>query len=390
MKKPTMLYASPFWPVKSGISNYSSHLLQALKKYFTITLLTDGYGPEDERCKEFPVIRYKKGEVYEGQDVILYNIGNQPDYHSYMLDAMENNPGYIILHDFSLYYLTVGVAQRNDRVFSEIYKHAGIDGIQLVKDSLREKPEWDLLLHKALADKLPMNRGVLESAKGILVHSHYAERCIREMGVQTDICCVNHLMTDMPVGNMSPAKIKKTAKEKWDIPEDAFVLVAAGFIGTTKQNVLTCKAVGIYNASHKNKIYYLMAGDGPDADPYLDTYIKKTGFLPDDLYTAAIRRADVIMNLRYPTNGETSGTMIQGMQLGKPCVTTAIGWFDELPDDAVIKLSPAITAEELAARLDRLDMKALGKMGARAREYIRREYDPDKIARQIKAFLTGR
>lgn len=389
MKKPTMLYASPFWPMKSGISNYSSHLLQALKKYFTITLLTDGYELEDERCKEFPVIRYKKGEVYKGQDVVLYNIGNQPDFHSYMLDAMEYNPGYVILHDFSLYYLTIGVAQRNDRVFSEIYQHTGIDGIQMVKDSLRKKPEWNLLLHKDLADKLPMNRGVLERTKGILVHSHYAEQSIRKMGVQTDICCVNHLMTDMPVGNISPANIKKMAKDEWDVPEDAFVLVAAGFIGTTKQNVLTCKAVEIYNASHKDKIYYLMAGEGPDADPYLGTYCKKTGFLPDDLYTVAIRRADVIMNLRYPTNGETSGTMIQGMQLGKPCVTTAIGWFDELPDDAVIKLPPTITAEELAARFDRWDIKSLEKLGARAKEYIRREYDPDKIARQMKVFLTG-
>ena len=34
MKRATMLYASPFWPLKSGISNYSSCLLQVLKKYY--------------------------------------------------------------------------------------------------------------------------------------------------------------------------------------------------------------------------------------------------------------------------------------------------------------------------------------------------------------------
>ena len=43
---------------------------------------------------------------------------------------------------------------------------------------------------------------------------------------------------------------------------------------------------------------------------------------------------DVLVNLRYPTMGETSGSVIRALSLGKPLVVSDVGWFSELPDDA--------------------------------------------------------
>ena len=36
MMKPTMLYVSPFWPQRSGISEYSETLVWGLKEFFDI------------------------------------------------------------------------------------------------------------------------------------------------------------------------------------------------------------------------------------------------------------------------------------------------------------------------------------------------------------------
>ena len=47
MKKPSLLYASPFAPMKSGISDYSEILVYALKNEFEITLLIDDYKLEN-------------------------------------------------------------------------------------------------------------------------------------------------------------------------------------------------------------------------------------------------------------------------------------------------------------------------------------------------------
>ena len=42
---------------------------------------------------------------------------------------------------------------------------------------------------------------------------------------------------------------------------------------------------------------------------------------------------DVLVNLRSPTMGETSGAVIRGLSLGKAMLVSDVGWFSELPDE---------------------------------------------------------
>ena len=47
---------------------------------------------------------------------------------------------------------------------------------------------------------------------------------------------------------------------------------------------------------------------------------------------------DVLVNLRSPTMGETSGSVIRGLALGKPMLVSDVGWFGELPDGVALKI----------------------------------------------------
>ena len=47
---------------------------------------------------------------------------------------------------------------------------------------------------------------------------------------------------------------------------------------------------------------------------------------------------DICVNLRSPTMGETSGSVIRQLSLGKPVVVSDVGWFAELPDDVALKV----------------------------------------------------
>ena len=47
---------------------------------------------------------------------------------------------------------------------------------------------------------------------------------------------------------------------------------------------------------------------------------------------------DACVSLRSPTMGETSGTAIRALSLGKPLVVSDVGWFSELPDDVALKV----------------------------------------------------
>ena len=46
----------------------------------------------------------------------------------------------------------------------------------------------------------------------------------------------------------------------------------------------------------------------------------------------------MLVNLRSPTMGETSGSVIRALSLGKPVIVCDVGWFAELPDGVALKV----------------------------------------------------
>jgi glycosyltransferase involved in cell wall biosynthesis len=89
---------------------------------------------------------------------------------------------------------------------------------------------------------------------------------------------------------------------------------------------------------------------------------------------------DVLVNLRYPTMGETSGSVIRGLSLGKPLVVSDVGWFSELPEDAVLKVPVDDTeVDVLRAALD-VAADHGAALGSAASAYVEREHDLAKVA----------
>jgi glycosyltransferase involved in cell wall biosynthesis len=98
---------------------------------------------------------------------------------------------------------------------------------------------------------------------------------------------------------------------------------------------------------------------------------------------------DVCVSLRAPTMGETSGSAIRALALGKPLVVSDVGWFAELPDSVALKVPvDAHEVDTLAAALELLvDESARAAMGAAARELVAREHDLDRVAELYVAAL---
>src|SRR5204862_2869295 len=104
-------------------------------------------------------------------------------------------------------------------------------------------------------------------------------------------------------------------------------------------------------------------GKGVIREPYVE----------EERLWALMRACDACVLLRAPTMGETSGSAIRTLSLGKPLVVSDVGWFAELPDDVALKV-PVGGDEEIdaiAAALDRLAEPAVARgMGERARAYV--------------------
>ena len=99
---------------------------------------------------------------------------------------------------------------------------------------------------------------------------------------------------------------------------------------------------------------------------------------------------DVHVSLRSPTMGETSGTAIRALTLGKPLVVSDVGWFGELPDGVALRVAVGDDeVTDLAAALQLLAERpdARTTMGAAARELAASEHDVGRVAdRQAAAF----
>jgi hypothetical protein len=63
-----------------------------------------------------------------------------------------------------------------------------------------------------------------------------------------------------------------------------------------------------------------------------------TGYVADEDFASYYAMADRFVNLRYPTAGETSGTLIRAFDAGKPVAVSDYAQFAELPDDCVFKV----------------------------------------------------
>src|SRR5262249_10191137 len=83
-------YYSPLPPSRSGIADYSALLLPALR----------------ERVE---VVVAEPGKRAPATDVALYHVGNDPEAHGWIVDALRERPGVVVLHEYVLHHLIAGI-----------------------------------------------------------------------------------------------------------------------------------------------------------------------------------------------------------------------------------------------------------------------------------------
>ncbi len=83
-------YYSPLSPSRSGIADYSTLLLPALRERVEIVIAEPG--------KRAPAA-----------DIALYHVGNDPDAHGWIVDALNKRRGVVVLHEYVLHHLIAGI-----------------------------------------------------------------------------------------------------------------------------------------------------------------------------------------------------------------------------------------------------------------------------------------
>lgn len=376
---------SPLPPVKSGISYYTAILAEALSAFYDITFFVDcNYEPDDA------VLSY--ANVYKVQnindtvkklgdfDVVLYHFGNS-EYHAYMYDISLIVPGVVVLHDFILHHLVAEMTLRNKK--SDMY----LSKVAQWYPEYLDKAKY-IVKNNLIPDLFhyPFNDEIVNGSLCIIVHNNYAKNALDAKFKKNTFV--------VPMMSLCPTNILKKEYCK----KEYFTISCFGFIAVNKRTHIVLSVFQKLTEKYENIRLNLVGQMAPEMnilldfvkDNHLEDKVEFTGFCSDDDLNEYLSHSDVCVNLRYPSAGETSATLVMALAHGVPTIVSKYQQFDEYPNDVVLKV-PLNQSEKdvLYAYLEKLilDVEFGNSLGDNAREYMKKNQSFDVAVARYKSVI---
>ena len=355
-------YLSPLPPEKTGVADYSALLLPALRQRLEVDVVRRG----------------RRARVPRDADVALYQVGNNPDSHAWIVDALRKRRGVVVLHDFVVHHLVAGmtIGRRDGHGYLDhMEREHGVVGRLLAHGVLDKRiaPLWE-----SRPQDFPLSWFVLDHATGVIVHSRTVRNLVRGAGYEGPVWVVPH--PSWPVPDVRAQRVA-----------DGPVIGCFGVVNASKRIPELLRAFASVRSRHPEATLLLVGPTSPGFDlerrlqrlGLADEGIRRESWVDERRLWELMAGVDVSVNLRYPTMGETSGIAIRALSLGTPLVVSDVGWFSELPDGAALKVPVDDgEVETLAAALEMLVTRpdAREEMGRAAGELARNEHDLGRVA----------
>ncbi|HTD06467.1 glycosyltransferase [Undibacterium sp.] len=386
-RKPRLAYFSPLPPERSGISDYSAELLPELSRYYDIELIVDQEKVDDVWLSaNFPVRTLQWfGENAGRFERMLYNFGNSV-FHGHMFDLLERWPGVVVMHDFFL----SGVLHSID--------HSGKNPGCWAASLYASHGYGALIERKRVADdkqiiwKYPCNLPLMKNAEGVVVHSAYSKSLAKQWYSEE----ASDNWAKIPHLRRVPHDVdKEAARTLLGLRQDDFLLCSFGMLGQTKLNHQLLNAWLTSPLAQDPRCHLVFVGQN-DSGEYgaqlqatiaasaHGSRIRITGFADMELFRTYLSAADAAVQLRGLSRGETSGTVLDCMAYGLPCIINDNGSMQELPSSALIKLPDHLLDADLREQLVilRNDPALRQATGALAVRHIQEHHAPDKVGAQ--------
>ena len=356
-KRPRLAVVAPLLPERSGISNYNSELLPELARHYDIEIVSPLAATTDPWVRANGPLRSPDWLVENAKDFerVLYHFGNS-HFHQHMFELLAKVSGVVVLHDFYLsdlaeYMHAVG-ARAGDRAVSFHQNHGYLAAIK----------SFALDRADEVTREYPCNLAVLQQARGVIVHSQASCSLARQWygDHAADEWAVIPLLRALP-----NQKSKAAARRALQLSDTDFVVCSFGLLGRPKLNDVLVKAWRASALAGQPGCQLLFVGEN-DAGPYGaeieralrelpgPAYASITGWVDDERYRLYLAAADLAVQLRTRSRGETSAAVLDCLNCGVATIVNAHGSLSELPDGAVWKMADKFEAPELTRALETL------------------------------------
>jgi glycosyltransferase involved in cell wall biosynthesis/SAM-dependent methyltransferase len=364
-----LAFFSPLPPARSGIADYSAALLDELGRLVEV-----------ETFSSKPA-RFDPNNF----DAVLYQVGTN-SHHDFCYETALQHPGVVVVHEANLHHLIADMTIKRgdwDAYMQAIEQEGGAAALEYAQRvrALEIGPDYE---------GVPMLRRLLSRSKAAIVHSGCVESELRNAGFQGPVAIIPH-------GAWIPEASRLDYRTRLGLDETTPLIGIFGFLKPYKRIAESLRALRRLVRVQPNVKMILVGEPHPELaleslihSLDLASHVRILGFQPIEEFVGYIAACDTVLNLRYPTVGENSGTLMRALGLGKAVIVSAVGSFSELPDSICLK-APVDASEEdhlfeyLNLLVSRSDIRCA--LGARAREWVETECAWPKVAKKYAEFL---
>lgn len=378
-RRPRLAFVSPLPPERTGIADYAAQVLPAMLEHYEIDLIVH----QDKvvlppALAALPQRSVAWFEQNAGQfERIVYQFGNSP-FHTHMFGMLARHPGVVVLHDFFISsvlayeQMTGGMPDAwTDALFHSHGMAALLAGLKA---------------ERALETRnlYPCNLAVLQQARRVVVHSEHARSLARHW--YGPLAAGDWSVVPLPRALPAPGT-RASARRALGIAEDAFLVCSFGFVANTKhsQELLDAWMASTLHRDPRCELVLVGANDGGEYGVRISATLaaggkrmRLAGWTDEALYQQYLHAADVGVQLRCQSRGETSAAVLDCLNYGLPTIVNANGSMAELPPDAVWGLPDLFTQDQLRAALEGLhaDPARRAALGERARTLLHTVHSP--------------
>lgn len=372
-------WLSPLDSEKTEIGRYSQTLLPYLHSTFSLTVVTDASTIHQQFSPESHVLGM--------EPINIYNLGNSY-LHCGILKLAMKHRGVVILHDVSLLELGLAYARENsdwnlsEMVVNEYGFHA-----RKAFDALYHGTSLDWCgesqqQYDSFVTTCPLFETFTANAYGIVVHSNYALERVKgkykgpvlklDLPYEAPEIDVDQRRYDPPLeivfcGHAGPNRRLHQFIEAWALVSrpDYFRLSLYGNINKADELLSHAGTLG------------------------LRELINVVGFVADDELDSALSRSHLALNLRNPTMGEASASQLRYWANAIPSIVSDVGWYSELPDNVVMKVSPNREQEDLISVLEKIisGNQSCRELGINGYLYLRERHNVQRYIDGLAGYL---
>jgi glycosyltransferase involved in cell wall biosynthesis len=357
--KDRLFVVGPLPPSKSGVATYSIQLARELVRWFEVILVCDTIPTLETEFRHLSPEEFVKER--QSNEAVLYHFGNSP-FHHFIDSLLEIIPGVVILHDVCLRDLQLWREQGN------------LHSPRLIKILRQEAEPSPLRCFPTSGEDIgDLNFAPVLLSSHLIVHSKEALRRVlaSNENIKKEHISVVPLSRDKEIMGTADGSTAHLG-----IESDEFVIASFGIISKTKMSMEIVESIGAHFSRHPmlQKVHLIFVGEPHDSQYKSDLEeafktlpnkikVSITGWVSDESYLWHLKRADLCIQLRTQSRGESSAALLDCLTLGKALVISDIPENSEIPEQVVFKISNNSLTQNLGDVLSRSgEYKARGEL----------------------------